>query len=59
MADLFWLITLGVPGAVAVVGVIITFYALGHKKSGKLYADESYEGIVQQHHASGKLKKVL
>ncbi len=57
MADLFYLITFGVPAAVAVVAVIIIFYALGQKKKGNLDADRTYEGIVQTLGKSGKSAK--
>lgn len=54
MADLFYLITFGVPAAVVVVAVIIIFYALGQKKKGNLDADRTYEGIIQTVGKSGK-----
>ena len=47
MADLFWLITLGVPAVVLVVAVLVIFYAVGQKKKGKLYVDTQYDGIIQ------------
>ena len=55
MADLFWLITLGVPAVVLVVAVLVIFYALGHKKNGNLYADTQYDGIIQTLQSAGKL----
>ena len=56
MADLFWLITLGVPAVVLVVAVLVIFYALGQKKSRKFYADTQYDGIIQTLEKSGKPK---
>ncbi len=47
MENLFWPITLGVPGAVLVVAVVIIFWALGQKKSGKLSKNEEHEGIIK------------
>ena len=54
MADLFWLITLGVPAVVLVVAVLVIFYALGHKKNRNLYADTQYDGIIQTLQSTGK-----
>lgn len=47
MENLFWPITLGVPAVVLVVAVVITFWALGQKKSGKLWKNEEHEGVIK------------
>ena len=47
MENLFWPVTLGVPGAVLVVAVAIIFWALGQKKNGKLSKNEEHEGIIK------------
>ncbi|MCH7323012.1 hypothetical protein LZ480_14125 [Solibacillus sp. MA9] len=47
MENLFWPITLGVPAAVLVVAVVIIFWALGQKKSGRLSKNEEHEGIIK------------
>lgn len=57
MAGLFWVITLGVPAVVLVVAVLVIFYSLGQKKSGKLFADDTYDGILQKLIADGNSKK--
>ncbi len=47
MENLFWLITLGVPAVVLVVAVAVIFWALGQKKSGKLWKNEEHEGVLE------------
>ena len=47
MENLFWPVVLGVPGAVVVVAVALTFWALGEKKNGKLLKNEEHEGIIK------------
>lgn len=47
MENLFWPVVLGVPGAVVVVAVALTFWALGEKKNGKIMKIEEYEGIIK------------
>ena len=47
MENLFWPVALGVPGAVVVVAVALTFWALGEKKNGKVMKNEEHEGIIK------------
>lgn len=47
MENLFWPITLGVPAVVLVVAVIVIFWALGQKKSGKLWKNAEHEGVLK------------
>lgn len=47
MENLFWPITLGVPSVVLVVAVLVIFYALGQKKSGKLWKNDEHEGVLK------------
>lgn len=47
MENLFWPITLGVPSVVLVVAVIVVFWALGQKKSGKLWKNIEHEGVLK------------
>ena len=47
MENLFWWVTLGVPGVVLVVAVIVIFWALGQKKSGKLWKNEEHQGVIK------------
>lgn len=47
MENYFWAITLGVPSVVLVVAVLVIFYALGQKKSGKLWTNEEHDGVIK------------
>lgn len=47
MENLFWPITLGVPVVVLVVAVLVIFYSLGQKKSGKFFEIEKHEGVFK------------
>ena len=47
MENLFWWVTLGVPGVVLVVAVIVIFWTLGQKKSGKLWKNEEHQGVIK------------
>lgn len=47
MENLFWPITLGVPAVVLVVAVAVIFWALGQKKSGKLWKNDEHDSVLK------------